>query len=151
MADNKIRHMGLIAINSNDLKKFNDNFNKNTLVSGHGLTQRIMVGPLLITNLAAICNDSKKNIDDISFAVYNDNIIHIVFKDYSSRSAKLDGQQLTFMSTPNASTTWIRLQNFFYMDIKHRVSHAKRAVISDSGVLTLEQLMSKYKQTYTLH
>lgn len=150
MTDSTIRHMGLIAINSNDLKTFNDNFNKSALISGHALTQQTMVGPLLITNLTAICNDHKMNIDDILFAVYNNDVIHIVFKDCSSHSVKLVGQKPTVMSTSNATATWVRLQNFFYSDIKHKVSHAKRAVLNDSGVRTLDQLMSRYKQKYTL-
>lgn len=151
MSDNTLRHMRLIANDSNDLKKFNDNFNKVILTNRHGLTQRIMVGPLLITNLPVVCSDSKKKIDDISFAVYNDDIIHLVFKDDSSRSVKVEGKQLTYLTTANAKMTWVRLQNFFYNDVKHRVSHAKKAISKDSKTLTLDQIMSKYTQSYTLN
>ena len=144
MSADAIATLSTISRDEPQRTTFNSNFKGTTILTGNVVLTSKVIGPLAVSNLDDMCAQHKKDPHDILFAVYNDRIVHLIFKDNTSFSVVLTKYSFSFIQTNSDKSTWARLQNFYYGHTNRTVSHAKKAPVIPGAGMTLDQAIVQY-------
>lgn len=142
-----------IARDSDATIKFNDNFIFSKIINKDNLLKTVKAGPLKIADLENVCTKIDMSVDDICFACYDTEVIHLIFKSdygYTMYTIRDVIGELDYLHEVVDNIIWGRLQRFFYVDISPYVSFAKKAPKVQNGKSSLDTLLDRYRSCRVL-
>lgn len=140
---NGLNELRSISQDDTDRPIFNANFINIVLATVDEMRDTLAVYTLLGNrSLEVVCAEIGRTVDEIEYGVYTNHEVVLIFKTLGNYTVWDDGTQFIFTNKHCGWITWGRLQAMYHNDVRH-LNHAKRAPISDTGKMTLHQILTR--------